>query len=268
MNEIDAQRAAESALDLTAGDLLKDLPGRRRIVRYGELVVKAFATAEAEAFERERAGLQALGATGLAPALVSHGERWVAIDWLDGEPIEEGDDDVHRSLGRWLSRLHAVDPADLPTWPLADRLRATLANPPDSCPADLVPALGEAADRWILHLRRDTFVHGDWGDSNVLANSTDPVDICAIIDFEDCHMGDAAEDFRWQAMTGPASTMLAPMLQAYGDLGPHAGERIAAATTELIVDALGWSSEPQYIERTQRNCLPTLRALIDGWLPA
>jgi aminoglycoside phosphotransferase (APT) family kinase protein len=267
-DEIDAQRAAESALSLKAGAVLKDLPGRRRITRYGELVVKSFATIEADAFERERAGLLSLASTGLAPALFSHGESWVATAWLDGEPIEEAGDDAHRSLGRWLARLHAVDPAGLPPWPLAQRLRAGLSDPPDSCPADLVEPLAAAAERWIPHLRSDTFVHGDWGDSNVLANPEDPTDIRAIIDFEDCHVGDAAEDFRWQAMTGPASTMLAPMLQTYGDMGPYAGERIAAATTELIIDVLSWYSAPEEIERAQRNCLPTLRALIDGWLPA
>jgi hypothetical protein len=78
-DEVEAQRAACDALALSAPDLLRDLPGRRRVLRAGDVVLKAFATAERDAWLRERAGLRALQGTGLAPDLLSEGERWVAV---------------------------------------------------------------------------------------------------------------------------------------------------------------------------------------------
>lgn len=207
-----------------------------------------------------------LASTGLAPALVGDGDRWTATRWIDGAPFNDVDGAMHGSLGQWLARLHAVPAAALPDWPLGPRLLRHFDDPPDACPADVLGPLADVARSWIPHLRQDTFVHGDWGDSNVLADTTSG-EIITIIDLEDCHIGDAAEDFRWQAMQGPASLQLTPMWQAYGDLGSHAGERIAAATTELILDYLGWHSKPEGIAQAQRDCLPTLRAFVDGWLP-
>jgi aminoglycoside phosphotransferase len=266
-DEVEAQRAACDALALSAPDLLRDLPGRRRVLRAGDVVLKAFATAELYAWLRERAGLRALQGTGLAPDLLSEGERWVAVSWIESEPPEDNEQMVHEALGRWLRRLHDVSPDGLVPWPLADRLRHHLQSPPPGCSQDLAADVAAAAQGWLPHLREETFVHGDWGDSNVLSAVDEPARILCIIDFEDVRVGDAAEDFKWQAMTGPTSTMLPPMLDSYGDLGPRAGERLAAATAEHCLEVLGWGGSGSGRARTESVCLPTLRALADGWLP-
>lgn len=266
-DEVEAQRAACDALALSAPDLLRDLPGRRRVLRAGDVVLKAFATAERDAWLRERAGLRALQGTGLAPELLSEGERWVAVSRVQGKPPKDTEEPVHHALGRWLRRLHDVAPDGLAAWPLADRLQHLLRSPPQGCCERLAADVAAAAQDWLPHLREETFVHGDWGDSNVLSAVDEPARLLCIIDFEDVRVGDAAEDFKWQAMTGPTSTTLPPMLASYGDLGPRAGERLAAATAEHCLEVLGWGGSGAGRARTESVCLPTLRALADGWLP-
>ena len=56
--------------------VLADHPGRRRVVRVGGMVVKAFAPIEAMAYQREASGLRATAGTGLAAELVASGPLW------------------------------------------------------------------------------------------------------------------------------------------------------------------------------------------------
>jgi hypothetical protein len=46
------------------------------------------------------------------------------------------------------------------------------------------------------------FVHGDWGTANVLIPGEASMEVLGVIDFEDSHVGDPAEDFKWQILAG------------------------------------------------------------------
>ena len=272
-NELEALGLAEDSLAVSSeGEVPRDLPGRRRVVRYGDVVVKAFAHIERDAWSRELAGLEALQGSDLAPSLRSSGACWTATHWVEGVPPGsldfEEDPTMHRVLGEVLARLHGTTPAELRPWSVADRLRARLDDPPDACPPELVRGLRDLTAGWLPLHRADVFVHGDWGTSNVLAPSDDPTDVLVIIDFEDAHLGDPAEDFRWQAMAGPTSTQLPSMLAGYGrDLGPHIAERIGTAAAELCLDILGWDLSEAERVRSYGASRATLQALIDGWRP-
>ena len=272
-NELEALRRAEDSLAVRSeGEVLRDLPGRRRVVRYDDVVVKAFANIERDAWSRELTGLQALQDSDLAPSLRSSGDCWTATCWVDGmRPGSmdfEEDPTMHRVLGEVLTRLHDATPAGLLPWSVADRLQARLDDPPDACPSELVRGLRDLTAGWLPLLHSDVFVHGDWGTANVLTRSDDPTDVLVIIDFEDAHLGDPAEDFRWQAMAGPTSTQLPSMLAGYGrDLGPHIAERIGAAAAELCLDILGWDLSEAERARSYGASRATLKALVDGWRP-
>ena len=257
-------------------DVLADHPGRRRVVRAGDVVVKAFAAAEHAAWRREVAGLRAVAGRSWAPTLAAAGERWSATGWIDGVvPMDTGVDDaaIHAALGPALARLHAVPPTGLESWPLAERVEALLAAPPDACAPALAADVGRLVRPLLGLVRDDGFVHGDWGTANVLvAPDGELTDVVAVIDFEDAHTGDPVEDLKWQVLAGPASVELTALGAAYraagGDLGPNAAERLVAAGAELCLDVLGWTSLAPAVEsRFHDRCRRTLEELVAGTWP-
>ena len=85
--------------------VLADHPGRRRVVRVGGIVVKAFAPIEAMACQREACGLRATAGTGLAVELIASGPLWTATRWVEGvDPmlVDVDPDAIHGSPGRLL----------------------------------------------------------------------------------------------------------------------------------------------------------------------
>lgn len=105
--------------------------------------------------------------------------------------------------------------------------------------------------------------------ANVLVRPDDPARIVAIIDFEDAHRGDEAEDFAWQVLAGPTSTQLTAMAATYGRaLGPHAVERLVVAGAEKCLDVLGWTLSGPDGPRFRERCVATLDQLVAGPWPA
>ena len=250
-DEVEVLAGALSALGVDGAevDVLADHPGRRRVVRAGDAVVKAFSAAEEAAWRREVAGLRAVAGFAWAPAVVATGERWTATRWIDGVvPMDAavGNAEIHTAIGPALAALHAVAPKDLAPWPLVDRLRRYLAAPPPTCPPALAAAVGRIVSPLFPLVRQDTFVHGDWGTANVLVGRDRLTEVVAVIDFEDAHVGDPAEDLKWQVLSGPASEELAALGASYraasGDLGRHGTERLVVAGAELCLDVLGWAN--------------------------
>jgi hypothetical protein len=194
---------------------------------------------------------------------------WSATAWIGGRPpmAIEGlrEDAVHRALGPWLARLHAVDPTGLWRWPLVERLRALLASPPVEVSPSLVTSVAALVEPLVGLVVEDAFVHGDWGTANVLAH--DDGRIIGVIDFEDAHLGDAAEDFAWQVLAGADSCQLPAMAGAYvdagGTLGGHAVERLVVCGAHLCLEVAGWGL-PRHTER----CIATLEELVAGTWPA
>ena len=275
--ELTSLRAAFVALGVeTERALLADHPGRRRVVRVGDIVVKAFAPDEHAAWLREESGLRALVGAGLAVPLVATGPLWTATGWFEAvSPIQGVVDLVplHRSLGQYLARLHQVDPSGMRPWPVADRLRALLDSPPASCPSSLVKGIDRMVDPWMSFPAAATqrYVHGDWGTSNVLVEPESTTTVVAVVDFEDSHVGDPAEDFKWQVLAGPESPDYAAMRSGYRiagrTLGPKAGERLALAGAELCLDVLRWEVPGDRVVAFRDRCLQTLDELLSGRLP-
>ena len=273
-DEVDALAVALRELGLEpGGEVLADQPARRRVVRAGNVVVKAFATVEEAAFAREVAGLRAVAGSGLGPSVVATGRRWTATHWIDGVVpmhLEVDVTAINTAIGPWLARLHAVPPSGLRPWSVADRLQHRLADPPPTCPPDLAADVARLV-RPLLPLVTDgAFVHGDWGTANVLVDPAHPTAILAIIDFEDAHRGDPAEDLKWQVLSGPDSAEFTALAGAYpGDLGPHATERLVVSGAELCLDVLGWANlaEPTRT-RFHDRCRATLGELVAGRWPA
>ena len=252
--------------------VLADHPGRRRVVRAGDVVIKAFAPAEDAAFRRERAGLRAIAPSGLGPHLVATGDRWTATSWIDGVvPMDLGVDvtAIHTALGPVLAALHAVPPNGLAPWSVVDRLRQRLADPPPNCPPALTAAVARLVEPLLPLVVDGAFVHGDWGTANVLVDPARPTDVLAILDFEDAHRGDPAEDLKWQVLSGPTSPDLVALADAYTrTLGAHATERLVVAGAELCLDVLGWENlaEPTRT-RFHERCRTTLDELVQGVWP-
>lgn len=272
-DEVDALRRALDDLGVIVDEVLADQPGRRRVVRAGDIVIKAFATEEHAAFERERAGLRAIDGSGLGPPFTGSGDRWTATRHVAGViPMDLGLDVlvIHTVLGPALAALHAVPPAGLAPWPVADRLRRYLADPPATCPRALAGAVAGLVEPLLPLVADGAFVHGDWGTANVLVDPEHPTELLAVIDFEDAHRGDPAEDFKWQVLSGPTSPELTALAHAYtGDLGAHATERLVVAGAEMCLDVLGWTNLRDDVRaRFHERCRATLDELVAGTWPA
>ena len=278
-DEVDSLATALASLGLGGVDIdvLADHPGRRRVVRAGDVVVKAFSSAEQAAWRREAAGLRAVTGRPWAPVVAGIGERWSATRWIDDVVVpmdaDVGNVAVHRALGPALATLHAVPPNRLAPWSVVHRLRGFLASPPPTCPASLARSVGRFVEPLLPLVVGGSFVHGDWGSANVLVRRDALTDVVAIIDFEDAHKGDPAEDLKWQVLPGVACEELLAIEPAYvaagGELGPHAVERLAVAGAELCLDVLGWSNlSPPVAERFHGRCLATLDELVTGEWPA
>ena len=204
------------------------------------------------------------------------GDGWSATRVLDGiVPMSTEVEEVaiHRAIGPPLAALHAVAPDGLPEWSVVDRLRAHLAAPPATCPPALARAVSSLVDPLLGAVTAPVgFVHGDWGTANVLVDPAALTRVLAVIDFEDAHAGDAAEDFKWQVLAGPTSDQFTAMAQTYvaagGDLGADAVERLVVAGAELCLDVLGWSNlSPPVAERFHGRCRQTLEELVGGAWP-
>lgn len=258
--------------------VLADHPGRRRVVRVGDMVVKAFAAGEAMAHQRETSGLRATAGSGLAAEPVASGPLWTATRWVDGVNPMRSDIDIdlgltHRVLGQHLARLHEVDPSGMRPRPLVERLRDRLQSPPTACPSSMVSGLARMVGPWmaLMAATGGRFVHGDWGLSNILVARDDPTKMLAVVDFEDSHVGDPAEDFKWQVLAGPRCAEYEAMSLGYaeagGSLGPNAAERLALAGTELCLGVLKWDLPADIEVDSHSRCLQTLDELLGGQLP-
>lgn len=143
--------------------------------RAGEVVVRLCGQGTAAlGIDRdvERAATEVAAQLGLAPAVVDHGDGWLATRWIPGLPLEDARPHAHH-LGRMLRRFHdsgarlAVD-FDVPRLvrdyddkagashpevaALADRIAALLDEPRVPCHNDLLPAnlIDDGAQLWIV----------------------------------------------------------------------------------------------------------------------
>lgn len=154
-------------------------------------------------------------------------------------------DPIHQALGSSLAQLHAANSSALERLSMADRLHHWLAQPAQ-CPPSLAHAIEKAIVPLVPLYSETQFVHGDWGTANVLVPHDDPFRIVKIIDFEDSHRGDPAEDFKWQlTQGGPPWPAFQVMATAYahagGSLGPNASERLVIRPG-FDGGSLGWCS--------------------------
>lgn len=270
--------ALEAALERLSSDevcVLSDHPNRRRVVRVGDAVVKAYSAAEEAAWDREVRALRCLSETGLTPALLDYGPLWLAMEWRDDAVVPEGaidSMDLHERLGSSLAALHAVVPYEMCRWPITDRLSAHLNSRLGACPARLFDAACELAISWMDLAEDGRFVHGDWGTNNVLVNPNGSSKTVVVIDLEDAHLGDPAEDFKWQVLAGPRSADQAAMAAGYraagGSLGAHAAERLGLFAIELCLEVLTWDlGDADTTRRFWDRCIGTLNQLVDGKRP-
>jgi aminoglycoside phosphotransferase (APT) family kinase protein len=108
-------------------------------------------------------------------------------------------DDVRARLpyemGRVLARIHQMDIQALPGLTGGDQLERLFAQ---YCASGLALPLLEVAFNWLRarrpHSNRDTLVHGDFRNGNVLVDESG---IQAVLDWELVHHGDPMEDLGW-----------------------------------------------------------------------
>lgn len=273
--EVDALELALEHVPSGPTEVLADHPGRRRVVRVGGLLVKAYSAAEQGAWDREVRALTSLAGTRLAPALIKHGNRWLAIEWcpdLEAPGPDHDTEALHRSLGACLVRFHAHPPLGMGPWSIEGRLNQRLRACPPKCPTPLFRKLRDVGQAWVEAADGAVFVHGDWGSSNVLVRRGGSPEVEMIIDLEDAHVGDPAEDFRWQVLAGPHSREQRAMALGYrsagGALGSSGRERLALFGLELCLDVLTWElGGEEEAARFHERCLTTLEELASGQLP-
>jgi aminoglycoside phosphotransferase (APT) family kinase protein len=120
----------------------------------------------------------------LAPRLLRD-ERWAAVRLT-----------LPRRFGEILGRIHAIDPAEVPS---LERVPDRLAWLVDTHAAfgEERPAL-ELVFRWLAEHRPEpvpaAVVHGDFRNGNILVDADGPA---AVLDWELAHVGDPREDLGW-----------------------------------------------------------------------
>lgn len=254
--------------------LLRHRKGAAAVLRVGGAVVKAFEESHREDFERELVALRALAPTGLVAEVVGSGDLWIATRWCDLVPpaqcgVEPAT--VDRWLGETLAKLHRVDPTGLPPLSLEPRLAHWLAAADDTVVGtSLRRSIQTAVLPLVPLLEEDCFVHGDWGDSNVLVRASNPTEIAKVVDLEDARRGDPAEDFKWQLVQGPPWLAYRNMAEAYrdpgGDIGPNGTERLVVAATDWALDVLTWY--PAHRSPFASGAIATLNAFAIGIGPS
>lgn len=241
-------------LDLEVDEATAVVRVRRGVctLRVGALAVKVFARSQSDYWQREARAYQALKVSDFAPPLVGTGDLWVATTWLDLVPPASQETiastPMHHALGAALARLHTVNAGVLPRLPMRDRLDRWVRRPPEDLPPSLMRAIEKVIVPLVPLYRESHFVHGDWGDANVLVARDDPYRIMSVIDFETSHIGDPAEDFKWQlAQNGPPWSDFHAMATTYanagGTLGSNASERLVLAAAEWSLDLLTWATD-------------------------
>lgn len=235
-----------------------------------------FANSQRDDWNREVAAYDALAATGndLAPELLGVGPLWVATEWLDlvtAESADAADDALNIASGHSLTALHVTPTRNMPSRSMPKRLEGWLAGGSETCPAALLAKVREVIEPLASLCLETSFTHGDWGSANVLVRSDSPGQIAKIIDFEDSHRGDPAEDFKWQLIEGPPWTAYQAMASAYrehgGSLGPNASERLIVTATEWCLDVLTWDAPNGWPSTYRETLVATLDAFVCGNWP-
>lgn len=117
--------------------------------------------------------------------------------------LEGGGEKLTRSCGRALARLHAIDPATVPTpdHPLPafspgsylDHLTDRLDDLPDRHPTFRF-AIDRLGDSLPSNAPPATVVHGDFRNGNLIVQNGE---LAAALDWELAHIGDPMEDLAW-----------------------------------------------------------------------
>lgn len=163
---------------------------------------------------REAECLRAAARAGVpVPAVVATGDGtdvvgtpYLVVGWVAGEslPTRILRDDrwaparagLARELGRVLARIHAVDPAEVPSLEVVPDALAALRAEHDGY-GEARPTL-EAVMRWLEAHRPPAvgpaLVHGDFRHGNLLVA---PEGLTAVLDWELAHLGDPREDLGW-----------------------------------------------------------------------
>jgi aminoglycoside phosphotransferase (APT) family kinase protein len=186
---------------------------------------------------REAAALQAAAKAGVPePALLVHhddatalGAPFIIMEHVDGETIarrilrdaqySSARRFLARQCGEILARIHSVDRSDLPELAETDPLVAC---------AESLQLLDEPRPvldlglRWLINNRpegsgRRTLVHGDFRNGNLIIG---PDGIRAVLDWENVHWGDPAEDLGWMCVKAWRFGVKAPVggFGSYEDL--------------------------------------------------
>ena len=263
--------AARNALRVAGdGELLQARSGLRAVVRIDDVVVKMYAASESDYWEREIAAHRALAHSDLAPVLRATGELWIATDWVNLKSPDSVRVEMYSGLGGALALLHSQEPRGLPTLSMSARLQKWLDAGPDGCPPKLLSAAGRMLMPLCAAYRETHFVHGDWDFANVLVSPESAEAVRKVVDFEGSHLGDPAEDFKWQLLEGPPWASYGVMLDGYqsagGYLGSNATERLVLAAAEWSLDVLTWKRSFGSGE-LHEVALNTLDALTSGEWP-
>ncbi|WP_328324275.1 phosphotransferase [Kribbella sp. NBC_00382] len=147
---------------------------------------------------------------------------------LVGQPLEAGSTELGRQLGKFLSALHAIDPAEAAAQGAVDAATARAAKAVflDECRAQVIPLLPEHTHQTALELldrvanTRTALVHADLGSEHILVQDGR---IGGIIDWTDAEIGDPALDLSWLLNDAPAG--IATGLAETYDVTPVLRER-------------------------------------------
>ncbi|WP_050527680.1 aminoglycoside phosphotransferase family protein [Pseudorhodobacter aquimaris] len=179
--------------------ILRYKPGRRLVLRSGDVLVKAYSKTDfAAALEGARIA-ERLG--GAAIRTVSERHRCIVWDWLGGVPLcpQEGG---HRDLAAWrnaglaLARIHASSARPGRQITRADEAAENAAVVPDlrALSPELARLAAPLADMIAVHLAKvpvqPRLIHGDFSADQVLIDGAR----VAVIDWDRAATGDRARD--------------------------------------------------------------------------